>query len=332
MQEDPGSGHLKLLVTSGVARIDPRKLAQFREAGFELAFRYDLSGRRDDDLLIEALDGVWGVLAGTEFYTRRVFAESPGLRVISRCGVGYDAIDIDAADEYEKMIVTTPGTNDESVGEFALALALALLDKVCPGRSLSGETVTIVGLGAIGLGVARRLTGFGCRVIGVDPFADTDACKELGIELSGLRDALVRAGIVFLHAPLNSRTKGMIGAPELELIPPDGLLINTARGGIVDEDALLRALANRRICGAGIDVFAEEPLPHDHPMRNSPATVMAGHIAGMTHASVAGMLNQALASLIDIRDGRVPDQGVVNTRLLTPRHYGSESQPVGGSR
>ncbi|WP_182256345.1 NAD(P)-dependent oxidoreductase [Microbacterium esteraromaticum] len=315
MNDDTRNQAKRLLVTSGVARLDRRHLEQFSEAGFELDLRYELSGIRDEETLVDALDGAWGVIAGTEHYTRAVLERSPGLRVIARCGVGYDAIDVDAADDLGTVVTTTPGANDESVAEFAVALAVALLGRAAPARRLADETVAVIGLGAIGMGVARRFAGFGSRVLGVDPWADPAACRAEGIELTGMPAALAAAGVISLHVPLSSATAGLIGAEQLALMPPDSLLVNTARGEIVDEGALLDALRSGSIGGAALDVFLDEPLPPGHPIREVSSTILTGHIAGMTQASVMAMLDDTLAHLLRIRAGMLPRRGVVNRRL-----------------
>lgn len=303
----------RLLVTSGVARLDRCELDHFREAGFDLDLRYELSGIRDEDTLVDALDGVWGVIAGTEQYTHGVLERRPDLRVIARCGVGYDAIDIAAADDTGTVVAITPGANDESVAEFAVALAAAILDEVAPSaRTLAGETIAVIGLGAIGFAVARRFVGFGARTLGVDPWADAERCREAGIELTSITAALTAAGIVSLHVPLNAHTAGLIGEPELTLMAPDALLINTSRGEIVDEAALVRALESGDIGGAALDVFHDEPLPAGHPLRKTPSTLLAGHIAGMTRASVAAMLDHTLENLCAVRRGEAPERGMVN--------------------
>ena len=304
----------RLLVTSGVARIAPERLEQFSAAGFELEYAYDLSGTYDAESVVAAVAGFWGVLAGTEVYSRDVLGRLPELRVIARCGVGVDAIDVQAATELGVTVITTPGTNDESVAEFAVGLILAAmgLGAGAGAASLTGETVAIIGLGAIGLGVARRLAVFDCRILGVDPMADLDRCHALGIELTSLDSALARSGVVTLHAPLTSATRGLIGARELSLMSSDAVLVNTARGGVVDELALSRALTSRRLRAAAIDVFEDEPLPAAHPLRSTPATLVTGHVAGMTTASVRAMLDAALVGLTDVSQRRQPVRGAVN--------------------
>lgn len=327
MPHVPAHPRPRVLVTSGVARLDPRELEPFRKAGFELELRYELSGIRDEDALVAALDGVWGVVAGTEHYTRGVLARCPGLRVIARCGVGYDAIDIAAADDNGTVVAITPGTNDESVAEFAVALAAAILDEVGLGvRTLAGETIAVIGLGAIGFAVARRFAGFGARVLGVDPWADDGRCRAAGIELTSMTAALTSAGVVSLHVPLSARTVGLIGQTELALMAPDALLVNTSRGEIVDEAALVRALESRAIGGAALDVFRDEPLPGGHPLRRTPSTLLSGHLAGMTQASVAAMLDHTLTNLCAVRRGEAPQRAMVNAAdfAIVPFRTGTE--------
>jgi phosphoglycerate dehydrogenase-like enzyme len=142
--------------------------------------------------------------------------------------------------------------------------------------------------------------------------ADLDRCHALGIELTSLDSALARSGVVSLHAPVTSATRGLSGARELSLMSSDAVLVNTARGGVVDELALSRALTSRRLRAAAIDVFEDEPLPAAHPLRSTPATLVTGHVAGMTTASVRAMLDAALVGLTDVSQRRQPVRGAVN--------------------
>lgn len=302
-----------LLVTSTVARLDPRRLESFRAAGFRIRERYDLNDSTDERALSEALVGAWGAVAGTERYSREVLTSAPDLRVIARCGVGLDAIDERAASDLGVAVLTTPGTNSDAVADFTIMLMLASLRQLAAadravrdgswrhptiGRDLTGATVAVVGVGSIGQAVARRLAGFGCKILGVDPFADPWTCEHLGISLVGVETALSQADIVTIHAPLNAQTRGMIGSREMGLLPPGAVLINTARGGIVDEDALLDALGTGHLLAAGLDVFAKEPLRIDHPFTGIDQVLLTGHIATYSERSVHATLDRVLQGLM----------------------------------
>lgn len=320
----------RVLVTSEVAQRDPLALERFRQAGFELVERYDLNACRHDATLREALTGMWGSLAGTERYTRAVLEGSTTLRVVARCGVGYDTVDVAAASAAGVAVLTTPGANVGAVADFTLALMLSSLQRLqvdddrhraraeppaAGGRPLAGATVGVVGLGAIGRAVVERLQGFGCRILGVDPLVGAEECHRIGVENGDLHAVLPRVDVLTLHVPLTPHTRGMIGPDELALLPSGAVVVNTARGGIVDEGALVRELASGRLWGAGLDVFADEPMMPNHPLTSLETALLGGHVASFTLGSVRATLEGALAGLQAVSAGRVPDSCVNDTEL-----------------
>jgi phosphoglycerate dehydrogenase-like enzyme len=263
------------------------------------------------------------VIASTDPFTAEVFAACPSLRLIARVGVGYDAIDVAAASAAGVAVSTTPGANSSSVADHALGLMLAVIRRIAEqdaaireGRwprdtedlasELTGRTVGLVGYGAIGRMVGRRLAGFDVELLAFDPAYDGG---DLAASTS-LEELLTRATVVSLHAPLLAATHHVIGAPQLARMRPDAILINTARGGLVDEDALLAALARGTIAGAGLDVFAEEPPPADrfHDLRN---VVLTPHLAGLSDRSRHAMTRLAAESVVDLLAGRRP-RGTIN--------------------
>jgi D-3-phosphoglycerate dehydrogenase len=297
------------------------RLRPLDAAGFELVERFDLDNVRDEAVLVEALDGAFATVAGSESYTRGTLARLPHLRAIARSGVGYDAVDVAAATDCGIVVLTTPGANADSVADCALMLMLACRRRllVVDGATRAGRwrlpdlagdlaqaTVGIVGLGAIGRAVARRLHGFDCRLLAVEPCPDEEFCASLRVELVSLEDLLSRADVVTLHMPLTSDTRYLIGEPELALMKPEAVLVNTARGGAIDEQALVAALESGRLAGAGLDVFEHEPLSPDDPLTRLTNVVLSAHSASFTRLGVDDTADAVARNLLDVAAGRLP--------------------------
>jgi D-3-phosphoglycerate dehydrogenase len=253
-----------------------------------------------------------------------VLEAMPALQLIVRHGAGYDNIPLDWCTANGVMVANTPGgTNASAVAEGAVTLMLAVLRRVAEmdalvreGRwnerwdvrlgDLTGANVGLIGFGRIARQVARICAaGFGCEVLAHDPML-TDADVRAAGAVPATLDEVMGCDAVSIHVPLDEGTRGLIGARELALLPPHGVIVCTARGGIVDEAALAAALAAGAIGGAGIDVFAAEPPPPDHPLFALPNVVLSPHVAGVTEASMQGMA-LAVAEVIDAAArGKVP--------------------------
>jgi D-3-phosphoglycerate dehydrogenase / 2-oxoglutarate reductase len=240
--------------------------------------------------------------------TAEIIAAAPKLKVIARAGVGLDNIDIKAADAAGVVVVAGLGANAVSVGELTLGLALALLRNVpghdvatrdggwvrTPGRELSGLTWGLLGCGATGLATARLLQGFGCSVIGYDPYA-----KNLSnIALTTFDDVLKRSDVVSIHMPSTAETNGSINAASLALMKPDAIIINVGRGEVINEADLMAALKAKTIAGAALDVRAQEP-PAKGEMEEIPNLILTPHVAGITKESQL-RINQILTSNIEL--------------------------------
>lgn len=292
-----------------------------RIPGIDVTARYELSGVREPDELGQALDGAWAVIAASEPYTSPVFARAPSLKAILRWGTGSDAIDIDTATKAGVAVVTTPGVNAEAVADMALALMLSCirglpaLDEAvragrwrgpAPARDLAGATVGVVGLGAVGRAVTRRLRGFGCRVLALEPHPDRGFCAEHRVELVELDAMLPRVDVLTLHAPHTPATRGLIGARELALLPRHAIVVNTARGELIDQAALVDALVNGRVAGAGLDVLEREPPAPGDPILSAPNTVLSGHVSSYTELGLDRTAEAVLANLREVLGGRLP--------------------------
>jgi D-3-phosphoglycerate dehydrogenase / 2-oxoglutarate reductase len=302
--------------------------------GVEVLERYDLADTHDEDSLADALTGAFAVVAASERYTRAVFERVPQLRAVVRHGVGYDAIDLDAASDAGVAVLTTPGANAEAVADMALALLLSCIRGLraldgavrdgtwrpaAPSRDLAGATVAIIGLGAIGRAVARRLRAFDCELLAVEPEPDAEVVGRLGIEVSDLHGALARADAVTVHAALTPATRHLLGARELALLPAHAVVVNTSRGGLIDQTALVEALRAGRLAAAGLDVFEAEPPATDDPLLALPNVVLSGHVSSFTALGMTKTSEAVLERLEALLDGRLPE-GVLN------RPRGADSQ------
>jgi D-3-phosphoglycerate dehydrogenase len=227
-----------------------------------------------------------------------LLAAAPELRVIGRAGSGVDNIDVTAATERGVVVMNAPGENTLSAAEHAFALMMALSRNIAPahqrmregewskkglmGVELHGKTLGVLGLGRIGREFAVRAKAFGMRVLGYDPFLPPEVAERLGIELATLEEIWPEADFLTVHAPLTERTHHLVGREALAACKPGLRLVNCARGGLVDEQALLDALDSGRVAGAALDVFEQEPLPADSPLRGHPGLVLTPHLGAST--------------------------------------------------
>jgi phosphoglycerate dehydrogenase-like enzyme len=218
-------------------------------------------------------------------------------------------------------VVTTPGVNAEAVADMALALMLACLRRLPqldravragewrvpgPSRDLAGATVGVLGLGAIGRAVVRRVRGFGCRVLALEPNPDPEFCAQHEVELSALDELLPRVDVITLHVPLTTATRRLLGARELALLPGHAVLVNTARGELIDEAALVTALRDGQIAAAGLDVFEREPPAPEDPILSLPNVLLSGHVSSFTELGLRRTGEAVLANLRELLAGRLP--------------------------
>lgn len=300
--------------------------AALRAAGLSLRLEPKHGARTSDDMC-KLVAGAAGAIVSTDPFDDEVFACTPNLRVIARVGIGVDSIDLDAATEHGVAVTITPGANETTVADHTIALMLGAVRRIGEhdagvrrgewrrtGEStpwlLSGTTVGLVGYGNIGRLVAQRLGGFGARIL----VADAADVSANGVEPTSLDALLAAADVVSLHMPLLPSTRNLIGARELALMRPSAILVNTARGGIVCEEALADALAAGRLRAAALDVFADEP-PRGSRLLILPNVILSPHNAGLSVESIAEMTARASASVIDVLSGRAPAH-VANPAVL----------------
>ncbi len=276
----------------------------------------DLEKIRDSDVLVVGLEPV----------TEAVLKAAGQLRLVQRLGVGFDNVDLDAARGLRIPVCHMPDFNAGSVAEHTIALTLALqrrlfeatllmkaghwpLGAVVAGGNydLHGKTMGIIGMGKIGREVAIRMRAFDVRIVYTDVTRlSTEEEDRLGAEFRPLERLLSESDIVSLHAPLTPETRGLLGRDELLLMRPSAILINTARGALVDEEALAELLRAGRLAGAGIDVFQDEPPSANHPLRGCKNVVLTPHTAGQTREAMERMVEAMLENLRRIEAGEDP--------------------------
>jgi glyoxylate reductase len=278
------------------------------------------------DVLIKeaaASDGLLPLL--TDRIDGALLDAAPRVRVVSNYAVGFDNIDVDAATARGVVITNTPGVLTETVADFTMALLLASARRLVEGdkytragkwqswmpmlflgQDIHGATLGLVGLGRIGDAVARRAHGFGMKVVYYDVVRREDLERDLGIEFASLEDVLRRADFVSVHTPLTPQTRHLISAPQLRLMKKTAILVNTARGPIVDPDALYQALASGGIAAAGLDVFEVEPIPADHPLLTLDNIIVAPHIASASVETRTKMALMAAENLLTALAGSRP--------------------------
>jgi phosphoglycerate dehydrogenase-like enzyme len=298
------------------------------QAGFELAYP-KLGHQMVESELMQFLPGNQASLAGSEPYTRKVLEKCPELRVIARVGVGYDAVDVQAATERGIAVCITPGTNQDSVAEHTMMLILALArmlvnqhNQIVAGQwprnanvPVRGSTLGVVGLGRIGKAVALRGLAFGMRVIVHEPMPDSSFVAQHSIPLLPLAEVMKEADFLSLHVPLMAESRQMINAKSLGWMKPTAFLVNTSRGGLVHEPDLYDALKNKRIAGAALDVFEEEPPPKNHPFFSLSNVILTAHTAGVDLKSRDDMALSAAQAIVDLSQGKWPKEKVVNPEV-----------------
>jgi D-3-phosphoglycerate dehydrogenase / 2-oxoglutarate reductase len=297
--------------------------AIFEDAGFEVAFP-TVGHQMSEHELLANLEGIDASLAGSEPYTRRVLEARPLLKVIARNGVGYDAVDVAAASDHGIAVTVAPA-NQEAVAEHTFALILALAKQVLPQhdairrgvwlrqmtRPVRGQTLGLAGLGRIGKAVALRGKAFGMRVIAYEPYPDNAFVRQQGVELVSLEELFEQADYISLHLPLTAESRGGIDRRFIGRMKPTAFLVNTARGPIVNEADLVEALREKRIAGAGLDVFENEP-PGDSPVVRLDNVVLTAHTAGVDAKSGEDMATLAAHTIVQLSRGEWPEPLVVN--------------------
>jgi D-3-phosphoglycerate dehydrogenase len=282
----------------------------------------DVDQQLDEGELLELLPDYDGILAGDDELTARVIEASPRLSVIAKWGIGTDGIDFDAAEEHGVRVFNTPGAFADEVADTVVGYAVMLTRELhhvdrevregnwyCPrGVSLAGRTFGIVGVGSIGSAVARRAAALGTDVLGHDVRPIPEELRtETGIEPVEREELFERSDVVSLNCALNDETAGMVDTDALDLIGPEGYLINTSRGELVVEADLIAALEEDRIAGAALDVFETEPLTEESPLTEMDHTILGSHNAQNTEEAVSRVHDRTVANLVEGLTGERPE-------------------------
>lgn len=319
------SSRPKVLLTSKVGDSGPHD-EMLLKAGFESKVVNRKLDLWNADHLIAELSDCVASIAGSEPYTAQVIAACPNLRVIARTGVGFDAVNVPACDERRVVVATTPGVNHHAVAEHTIGMLMTLARDL-PRRDrevraglwlhnatprVMGRTIGILGLGRIGRAVATRARGLGMNVLAFDPFPNREFAEQWQIELTNRDDVLSRSDYVTLHLPMDPSVKHLINATSLAKMKRGAILINTARGALVDEVALCEALQSGQLAAAGMDVFETEPLPLTSPLLKLDNVLTCGHLAGLDEESRRDTLIMSAQTIIDLHEGRWPTECIRN--------------------
>lgn len=313
-----------VLVTPPVLRDLPSPTNILRRGGFSVLFS-DSTGPLPSDP--ETLSGIEAVLAGMEPFDEAVLATMPRLRVIARVGVGYDAVDVPACTRRKVVVAITPGANHDSVAEQTLALLFGICKRVVdnhrtvvegtfarrPTRPLRGQTLGILGLGRIGQAVARRALALGMRIVVHDPLIPAGS-QHGELQCLSMEEVLRQSDIVSLHVPLDAQTHNMINADTMSWMKDGSILLNTARGGLVDEAVLAAALHSGKLAAAGLDVFEQEP-PVGSALLTAPNVLFSPHVAGIDELGLLDMAEMAATTVVELHQGHWPRERLVNADL-----------------
>lgn len=267
--------------------------------------------------LSKYLKDVDAIIVGLEKISRDIIASAPRLKIIAKHGAGVDNIDITAASERGIAVVTAKGANSDAVADLVIGLILSLArnipyaDKSIRGKKwerivgiqVNNKVLGIIGLGNIGKKVASRSKGFDMQILAYDDIRDNEFARRVGIKYVNRDTVLSKADFVTIHLPLNEETRGMIAKPELGMMKPTAYLINTARGGIIDEESLYQCLKEGKIAGAALDVFMEEP-PWKSPLLELDNVITTPHMAGYTHEALEATGMVCAESILAILQGK----------------------------
>jgi D-3-phosphoglycerate dehydrogenase len=294
----------------------------------------NLISAKDFEAMLKQHAPVHGVALGATRFGEPELEASGDMKVVTRIGVGYDAVDVPALSKRKVPLMVAGTANSPSVAEQALFMMLTLAKRAQEMHAmvkegtwadrlgalpfdLYGKTVLIIGFGRIGTRTAKRCQAMEMNVLVYDPYKPAAEIKAAGCEaVTDLEAALPRADFVTVHCPKTPETIGFINAAKLKLMKPSAYLINTARGGIVDEKALHDALVSKQIAGAGLDVFEIEPPPIGQPLHGLPNVIMAPHVAGVTVEAVSRMSEQTARNILSVLDGEPIRINVINQDVL----------------
>ena len=288
----------------------------------DLSFENKKGGYTEEDL-VQIIGPYHAVMITSQHaITSRVIAAAPKLRIIAKRGAKPENVDYEAATRNGIVVAWTPGVNYVTVAEHAVMLILCLAKKTLPQmerlrggawresdaglQELCGKTIGIVGLGGIGKALCRMLNGFDVNLLTYDPYISPAQAGEFNANLVSFKDLLEQSDYITLHAALTDKTRHLIGERELSAMKKTAYIINTARGALIDESALVKALQDKEIAGAGLDVFELEPPKHDNPLLHLPNVVVTPHMAGWSDEAVYQEQEEAVLEIKRVLEGKAP--------------------------
>jgi D-3-phosphoglycerate dehydrogenase len=321
---------LKVMLVDGMQGGKPAPSIEEKEELSKIDAEFVVAGCTcEDDVIAQAQDADAILTSGAPM-TRRVMEKLPNCRVIVRYGIGYDTVDVDAATDNNILLVNIPDFCFEEVSNHAIALLLACAKKIVllndlvkkgrwmdakhaqsPMGPVHGQTCGIIGCGNIGRVTAKKAQCFGLKVLGYDPYIDKSLAEASGITLLDLPGLLKQSDYVLLHTALTKETRHMIGEKELKMMKPSAYLINTARGAVVDEPALIKALQEKRIAGAGLDVFEKEPIDPENPLLKMDNVIVMPHSASYSDEAFIRLRRSVGQEAARVLSGKWP-KNIVN--------------------
>ena len=315
-----------------ISDIDFEDVSFERDAVLAAGIEFARFQERDPEAIVRNCADADGAITSYGSYTREVFEALPRLRVVSRTGVGYDSIDLDAATEHGVAVCNVPGYGTEVVSDHAIALAMACLRRINeldrdikagvwdfartrPLGQAHGRVFGVMGMGEIGRATARKAAGLGFRVVCWSRSLTPGRRTPEGYDVLAIEELLRTSDVVSLHCALTPQTHHLLDRGRIGLMKPSAVVVNTSRGPVVDTVALAEALEEGRLWGAGIDVFEGEPVAHDHPLLRAPHTVLSAHAAYWSEESASELRRRAVQAAIDVVLGKRP-QDCVNPAAL----------------
>ena len=318
-----------LIVANRFSEVSTEPVDRLKAEGWEVIEQYHDIGVLHEDVFSELIKGVDAVIvSATDRVNSRVIATGDELKIVAVRGVGYQGIDLETATKKKLMVTNTPGANADAVADLTMGYVIALARHIpmidrrmrrgewyrMRTGDVYGQTLGLVGLGEIGKKVVQRAVGFDMRSITYDIVKDLDFARRFGVQYLTFEEVLCASDFVSIHIPLTESTRGFIGRRELAMMKRNAFVINTARGGIVDEEALYEALKEHRIAGAAFDVFAEEPTPNSKLLALE-NMISTPHIGGYSDKCWSVMADTAVENVIAALKGGVPPN-LVNREVL----------------
>jgi D-3-phosphoglycerate dehydrogenase len=314
---------MKILITPrSFASFSDKSLKMFTERGYEIK-RNNTGRPYEKEEMLKLIRDIDGIIIGIDELSAEIIEGADALKVISKYGIGLDNIDINTATNKKIIVTSTPTANVDAVADLAFGLILSLARRIPEadkktksgkwekiiGKSVWEKTLGVIGLGKISRQVVKRAIGFEMNILAFDIVKDKKFVQKYGIKYVNLEKLLRKSDYITIHIPLNDATRGMISYEELEKMKKNAFLINTSRGGIVDEEALYDALRNNKLRGAALDVYNNEPL-RESPLKELDNMIMTPHIGAYTEEAIENMSIQAAQNLIDVLEGREPQNRV----------------------